>query len=118
MKEQTNQPIDVALRELLREQDLTDNALAKITSLNHSTISRYLSRKRGRVLSQKTVETISRIAEALGKQPEYFLEVRVYHARIEIEQAMREGVLDLEDIRVLAQEARSHRSRGERATPV
>ena len=98
MKDQTNQPFDVALRELMHDQWLSDTALAARTSLNQSTISRYLSRGRGRVLNRQTIATISEIARALGKEPEYFIEVRIYQARAEVEQAMQEGWLSLEDV--------------------
>ena len=93
----------------MHEQWLSDTALAARTSLNQSTISRYLSRGRGRVLNRQTIATISEIAKALGKEPEYFLEVRIYQARAEVEQAMREGLLGLEDVRQLVEKAKSRR---------
>lgn len=107
MKDRTTQPLDIALRELMDEQRLTDTALAARTPYNQSTISRYLSRGRGRVLNRETIATISDLARALGKEPEYFLEVRIYQARAEVEQAMREGVLSLEEVRKLVEKARS-----------
>lgn len=112
MKNQSNQPIELALRELMRKQNLTETGLAERIPVNQSTISRYLRRQRGRVLSRETVETISRIAEALDREPEYFLEVRIYRARLEVEQAMREGVVDLEDIRELVRRKRASSCRG------
>jgi transcriptional regulator with XRE-family HTH domain len=109
MRDRTTQPVDVALRELMREQGLTDTALAARTPYNQSTISRYLSRGRGRVLNRETIATISEMARAPGKDPEYFLEVRIYQARAELEQVMREGLLSLEDMRKPVKKARSRR---------
>ena len=111
MKDRTTHPFDVAVRELMHEQRLSDTALAARTHYNQSTISRYLSRGRGRVLNRETIATISELARALGKEPEYFLEVRIYQARAEMEQAMREGVLSLEDVRKLVEKARTRRAR-------
>jgi len=110
MKDRTTHPFDVAVRELMHEQRLTDTALAARTPYNQSTISRYLSRSRGRVLNRETIATISEIARALGKEPEYFLEVRIYQAKAELEQAMREGWLSLEDVHKLLEKARSRRA--------
>ena len=45
----------------------------------------------------------------MGKEPEYFLEVRIYQARAEGEQAMREGLLSLEDVHKLVEKAKSRR---------
>ena len=109
MKDRTTHPVGVALRELMREQRLTDTALAARTPYNQSTISRYLSRGRGRVLNRETIATISELARALGKEPAYFLEVRIYQARAEVEQAMREGWLSLEDVHKLVEKAKSRR---------
>ena len=109
MKDQTTHPFDLALRELMHEQRLTDTALAARTPYNQSTISRYLSRGRGRVLNRQTIATISEIARALGKEPEYFLEVRIYQARAELEQPMREGLLSLDDVHKLVEKAKSRR---------
>jgi len=110
MKDRTTHPFDVAVRELMHEQRLSDTALAARTPYNQSTISRYLSRGRGRVLNRETIATISEIARALGKEPEYFLEVRIYQARAELEQAMREGLLSLEDVHKLVEKAKSRRA--------
>ena len=110
MKDRTTQPFDMALRELMDEQRLSDTALAARTPYNQSTISRYLSRGRGRVLNRETIATISEIARALGKEPEYFLEVRIYQAKAELEQAMREGLLSIEDVRKLVDKAKSKRA--------
>ena len=110
MKDRTTHPFDVAVRELMHEQRLTDTALAARTPYNQSTISRYLSRGRGRVLNRETIATISQIARALGKEPEYFLEVRIYQAKAELEQAMRAGWLSLEDVHKLLEKARSRRA--------
>ncbi len=115
MEDRTTQPLNVALRELMQEQRLTDTALAARTPYNQSTISRYLSRGRGRVLNRETIATISEIAKALGKEPEYFLEVRIYQARAEVEPAMREGIVSLEDVRKLVEYGRSRR--GDRSQP-
>ncbi len=93
----------------MREQGLTDTALAARTPYNQSTISRYLSRGRGRVLNRQTIATISEIAKALGKEPEYFIEVRIYRARAELEQAMRDGLVSIEDVLQLLEKAKAER---------
>ncbi|MCL5942123.1 MAG: helix-turn-helix transcriptional regulator [Actinobacteria bacterium] len=109
MGDQTMETIDIALRRLMDEQGLTETDLAGRTELNQSTVNRYLRKRRGRQLNPRTIETITQLARAVGKDPSYFLEVRIYEARHQVEKAMREGLLSLETLETLLEELRLER---------
>jgi len=96
----------------MQERGLTQEALSYLTPYNQATINRYLKAKRGRQLNEETVTTMSDIAVALGLDPEYFLEVRIYRAWQQVERDMRDGLITLEDLTLLAEAARLRQRAG------
>jgi transcriptional regulator with XRE-family HTH domain len=112
---QTLEPFAKALGQIMEERGLTQEALSYLTPYNQATINRYVTGKRGRQINEETVTTMSDIAVALGLDPEYFVEVRIYRAWQQVERDMRDGLIGLEDLTLLAEGARLRRKAGRRA---
>jgi transcriptional regulator with XRE-family HTH domain len=102
----TDEPFGKALGDLLRERGLTATAFSAMTPYNQATISRYLSRKRGRQLNEETVKTMSDIARALELDPDYFVEVRLFKLQQLMEQGVSVGEPSLEGLKMLIEGAR------------
>jgi transcriptional regulator with XRE-family HTH domain len=114
---QTLEPFGKALARIMEERGLTQEALSYLTPYNQATINRYLKAKRGRQINEETVTTMSDIAVALALDPEYFLEVRIYRAWQQVERDMRDGLITLEDLTLLAEGARlRQRAQGHEAS--
>lgn len=106
---QTLEPFGKALARIMEERGLTQEALSYLTRYNQATINRYVTGKRGRQINEETVTTMSDIAVALGLDPEYFVEVRIYRAWQQVERDMRDGLITLEDLTTLTEAARLRR---------
>lgn len=73
----TMEPLDVALKALLRERGMTQTDLWTATGLTKSAVSRYVNGTRGRVGDQRTMAPMEAFAKALDVEPEYFVEYRL-----------------------------------------
>ncbi len=98
MAERAEQPIRYVLAGLIQQAGLTESELAARTPYTQGTINKYKTGARGRVINEKTVKTISDITKALGLEPEFFLEVRIWHAW---QEAVRGGRISLEALKML-----------------
>lgn len=97
----TMQPMPKALRDLLSQRDMTETELMAAAGVSPATVNRYLTGSRGRRMNSQAIKTVEKLAAALGVEPEYFLEYRQWKARQLVEQAMREGLIDLNDIELI-----------------
>ncbi|MCZ7663976.1 MAG: helix-turn-helix transcriptional regulator [candidate division NC10 bacterium] len=105
MDERTSEPSSRALRTLMRERGIIDAIeLSGIAEVSASTVSLYLSGRRGREINSRSVRTVEKLAVALNVKPEYFLEVRQMKAQRLVAGAMAAGRIDLEDVERLAGE--------------
>ena len=100
-RDRTMEPLRTALRQLLDEQEMTDTELMARADLSPATVSLYLSGKRGRRMNSQAIETVRRLAAALGVEPDYFLEYRIWRVQ-EIMRRCPELVDDVYDFLVNA----------------
>ncbi len=106
------QPIDRALRELMDVRGITEQTeLAAAAEVTPATISRYLSRHRARRMNAQALATVEKLARALDVEPEYFLEYRQAKAKRLVEEAMAQGLIDLEDIELILARKRYQKRR-------
>jgi transcriptional regulator with XRE-family HTH domain len=61
---------------------MTQAELCRAAGLNHGTISRYLSGRRGTNLDSRGASALRKVASALGVDPDYFREYRAYRLRV------------------------------------
>ena len=94
-------PLSEALRDLLAEKNLSQTDLWAAADLSPAVLSRYLSGERGRRMNSQALATVEKLARALGVEPEYFLEYRAEKARRLVENAVKRGEIDLEDIELV-----------------
>lgn len=81
MEERAMKPISEALDELLSERGMTQTDLWAAAGISSSTLSMYLSGKRGTTIDWRGAETVEKIAAALDVSPAYFLEYRSWQVR-------------------------------------
>lgn len=95
-------PLHEALHELMASRGMSEHLeLAAAADITPSTVSRYLSRNRGTRMNSQALATVEKLARALGVEPEYFLEYRAEKARRLVEDAVKRGEIDLEDIELV-----------------
>ena len=82
MTEKAHEPITQALAGLLERRRMTQAELCRAAGLNHGTISRYLSGRRGTNLDSRGASALRKVASALGVDPDYFREYRAYRLRV------------------------------------
>ncbi len=112
-EKRTSKPLDQALRELVDAAGLTEEELASRTSVTQGTINKYLRSRRGRQMNSRSVETVRQIAAALSVPPEYFLEYRQWKAKQLVDQAMADGLIELEDIELVLAGKKYQGTRGD-----
>lgn len=105
----TMKPLHKALQELMAEREMTQTDLWASADLSPAVLSRYLSGKRGRRVNSQAVRTVEKLAAALGVEPEYFVEYRLWQVQ-EIARQAPELVDQIYDILIGA--ARLRRIRG------
>ena len=81
MTEKAHEPITQALAHLLEKRGMTQAELCRAAGLNHGTISRYLSGRRGSNFDSRGASALRKVASALGVEPDYFQEYRAYRIR-------------------------------------
>jgi len=69
----TNKPFNEALAEILRKRHIKLRSLGAKTNLNYSYFSKIIISKKA-----PPMETIENIAQALGIEPEFFVEYRIH----------------------------------------
>jgi transcriptional regulator with XRE-family HTH domain len=82
MAERAMEPISTALAELLVERGMNQTDLWAAADLSSSTVSLYLSGKRGMTaIDHRGAATIEKLAAVFGLDPSYFLEYRMWQMR-------------------------------------
>ncbi len=100
--ERTMDPMHKALRALMQEKGYREHLdLAVAADVTSATVSRYLSSQRGTRMNSQAALTVEKLAQALGVQPEYFLEYRQAKAETLVREAMAAGKIDLDDIELI-----------------
>ncbi|MBN1459534.1 MAG: helix-turn-helix transcriptional regulator [Armatimonadetes bacterium] len=89
-------PFREALGELVQESGLQQLDIAVRAGISEGSVSLYLTGKR-----YPRPPTMARLAQVFGLAPEYFKEYREWKAKHLIEQAMAEGLIELEDIELI-----------------
>lgn len=111
--ERSTEPIQVALRRLLDDRNLTDTELMARADVSPATVSQYLSGRRGTRMNSQALRTVEKFAAALDVSPTYFLEYREALAEKLVREAMRAGLVSLEALEMLVEGARVRRATGE-----
>jgi len=94
----SQKPVNESLRELLDEKEWSDTRLMYEADVSPSTVSSYLSGKRGHALDFRSIRTLEKFAKALETEPEYFLEYRQFRAQEMLREMIAAGEIDLEDL--------------------
>lgn len=91
------EPLHAALSELLQTRKMTQTDLWSSAGVSSSVVSRYLKGERGCKMDYRTAETIAKLAEVLGVEPDYFLEYRAWRVSEIMKQrpALADKVYDL-----------------------
>lgn len=97
---------------MLKERGLSQTELSRSAQVSVSVLSRYLSGERGRVLNKESLETLEKLAAALGVTPDYFLEYRQGKAADMAARALAEGVIEPDDLAAFLEEQRELRRLG------
>jgi transcriptional regulator with XRE-family HTH domain len=109
----SQKPVTESLRELLDEKKWSDTRLMYEAEVSPSTVSSYLSGKRGYALDFRSIRTLEKFAKALQVEPEYFREYRQYRAQELLREMIAAGEIDLEDL----EEIRERRKAEKKAAP-
>lgn len=102
----TMKPFREALAEIMGTQSLEQLELAALSDVSQSAISLLLQGRR-----QPRMETVEKLARALDIPPEYFVEYRAEKARRLVEDAVKRGEIDLEDIELVIERHRFMKGR-------
>ena len=94
----STKPMTQSLRELLDEKAWSDTRLMYEADVAPSTVSSYLSGKRGVKMDFRSISTMEKFAKALEVEPEYFLEYRQFKAQEMLREMMAAGEIDLDDL--------------------
>lgn len=94
-------PIAEALEELMQERGMSRTDLWTAADISRSDLYRYLKGSRGRRMNSQALETVEKLARALGVEPEYFKEYRQAKAAKLVADAMADGLIELEDIELI-----------------
>ncbi len=89
-------PFREALAELVQQTGMQQLDIAVRAGISEGSVSLYLTGKRF-----PRPATMAKLAVAFGREPEYFREYREWKAKHLIEQAMTDGLIDLEDIELI-----------------
>ncbi|MBN1837880.1 MAG: helix-turn-helix transcriptional regulator [Spirochaetales bacterium] len=89
-------PFREALAELVRDTGSQQLDIAVRAGISEGSVSLYLTGKR-----YPRPATMARLATAFNLPPEYFREYRQWKAKHLVEEAMAQGLIDLEDIELI-----------------
>jgi transcriptional regulator with XRE-family HTH domain len=81
MIERSHETVALALANLMKKRGITQAELCRATGLDHGTISRYLSGRRGTNLDSRGAKALGKVALVLGVDAEYFCEYRAFRIR-------------------------------------
>lgn len=102
----TMKPLPEAIRDLQAKRNMTRTDLWTAAEVGPGVLSRYLKTDRGRIMNSQVMETVEKLAHALGVAPEHFLEYRVEKGRRLVEDGIRQGLIGLEDIELIIERQR------------
>lgn len=89
-------PFREAFSELVRQTGMQQLDIAVRAGISEGAVSLYLTGKRF-----PRPATMAKLAVALGQEPEHFREYREWKAKHLVEEAMAEGLIELEDIELI-----------------
>lgn len=105
-------PLPEAIRDLQAIRSMSRTGLWVAADVSPSVLSRYLKTDRRRIMNPQAMKTVEKIARALGVAPEHFLEYRVEKGRRLVEEGIRRGEIDLEDIELVIERHKFMKGKG------